>query len=466
MAPDRPEPDLSASGQDADDDHVLLSRTARLPPDPRSAAVARRLLREALAEADRAEWIESAELALGEVVANAVLHSHTAFQVRLEIRPASVHVEVQDANPILPIPRDYDVEATTGRGLALVAVLSLECGVRSLGRLGKVVWFDVGAVAEDPDGAEPRLLHPWQAFGPRPSTPDAGAEESVEVHLLGLPPLLWLAARQHHDTLMREMLLLVEKHQVPDIDVVAADQARGTISEGLALGLERLRRSAPTDGSPAFDYRGSQPWMPARIDLFVRVSRSAGATFPALQDTLDTAERLATQGRLLAFPGLPEIVEVRDWVCSQVVLQLAGVAATPWPGSAQVRFETTTRGRTSDALEWDVTVVTESLRGVAAADDANRILAVSPSLAHALGWEVDDLVGRRVVTLIPPSLREAHVAAFTRHLATGAVHVLGQSLRLPVRRKDGTEVLSDFRVERAAYVRGRTIFLAWIEPLH
>jgi PAS domain S-box-containing protein len=430
--------------------------------------VARRLLREALMEADRAEWTESAELALGEVVANAVLHGHTAFQVRLEIRLTSVHVEVQDANPILPIPRDYDVEATTGRGLALVAVLALECGVRSLGQLGKVVWFDVGPVSDDSPAAKPTLLHPWQAFGHRPSprTWDAATDESVEIHLLGLPPLLWLAARQHHDALMREMLLLAEEHDMPDVDVVAADQARGTISEGLALGLERLRRSTPTDGSAAFDYRGSQPWMPQRIDLFVRVSRAAGATVPALQDTLDTAERLATQGRLLAFPGLPEIVEVRDWVCSQVVLQLAGVAATPWAGSAQVRFETTSHGRISDALEWDATVVTESLRGVAAADDANRILAVSRPLAHALGWEVDDLVGRRVVTLIPPSLREAHVAAFTRHLATGDVHVMGQNLQLPVLRKDGTEVLSDFRVEQAAHVRGRTVFLAWIEPLH
>jgi PAS domain S-box-containing protein len=424
------------------------------------------MLREALAEADRVEWSESAELALGEVVANAVLHGHTVFQVRFEIGPTSVHVEVEDANPTLPIPRDYDLEAATGRGLALVAVLSLECGVRSLGRLGKVVWFDVGAVSEGSAGAEPSILRPWQAFGhsPTPATPDAG-DDSVEIHLLGLPPLLWLAARQHHDALMRELLLLVEEHEVPDIDVVAADHARGTISEALALGLERLRRSAPTDSSAAFDYRGSQPWMPQRIDLFIRISRAAGPTFVALQDTLDTAERLATQGRLLAFPGLPEIVEARDWVCAQVVLQLAGVAATPWPGSAQVRFETTSRGRTSDAPQWDASVVTESLRGVAAADDANRILAVSRSLAQALGWEVDDLVGRRVVTLIPPSLREAHVAAFTRHLASGEVHVLGQSLQLPVLRKDGTEVLSDFRVERAAYVRGRTVFLAWIEPL-
>ncbi len=58
-------------------------------------------------------------------------------------------------------------------------------------------------------------------------------------------------------------------------------------------------------------------------------------------------------------------------------------------------------------------------RGVVAADDANRIIAIRDPLAELPGWRPGDLVGRRVVTLIPPALREAHVAGFTRHLTTG-----------------------------------------------
>ena len=41
---------------------------------------------------------------------------------------------------------------------------------------------------------------------------------------------------------------------------------------------------------------------------------------------------------------------------------------------------------------------------------------------------------------------------------------MGQQLRLPVLRKDGTEAMSEFMVERAVHAHGRSIFLAWIEP--
>ena len=67
------------------------------------------------------------------------------------------------------------------------------------------------------------------------------------------------------------------------------------------------------------------------------------------------------------------------------------------------------------------------------------------------------------MTIIPPQLREAHVAGFTRHLATGEAHVLGVPLRLPVLRADGTEVECDYLVERADSP-GRTVYLAWITP--
>jgi len=68
------------------------------------------------------------------------------------------------------------------------------------------------------------------------------------------------------------------------------------------------------------------------------------------------------------------------------------------------------------------------------------------------------------VTLIPHRLREAHVAGFTRHLSTGASHVLDVPLTLPVLRADGTEFTADFLVQQAPNSRGRAVYLAWIEP--
>jgi PAS domain S-box-containing protein len=114
---------------------------------------------------------------------------------------------------------------------------------------------------------------------------------------------------------------------------------------------------------------------------------------------------------------------------------------------------------------WDVRVVADSARGAVAADAANRIIAVSRPLAEALGWAVEELVGRRLVTIIPPRLREAHVAGFSAHLATGEVHILGKRLQLPALRSDGTEILCRYLVEAASTLPRRPVFVAWIEPV-
>ncbi|MEX2658411.1 MAG: PAS domain S-box protein, partial [Acidimicrobiales bacterium] len=137
-----------------------------------------------------------------------------------------------------------------------------------------------------------------------------------------------------------------------------------------------------------------------------------------------------------------------------------------WPGTAQERFETDVNDRSTPvALGWDPAPVLGSERGVVAADDANRILAISEPLAALLGWEADALVGRRVVTLVPPALREAHVAGFSRHNSTGEAHILGVPLELPVLHADGSEVLCRFLVERDGTGASRPVYLAWIEPV-
>ncbi len=115
-----------------------------LSPDSRSASAARHFLRELLEAADHGTWVDSAELALSELVTNGVLHAHTDLVVRVHLREDEVEVEVRDANPARPVqPRGIDTEATTGRGLELVRALTRDCGVRTESD-GKVVWFTVG----------------------------------------------------------------------------------------------------------------------------------------------------------------------------------------------------------------------------------------------------------------------------------------------------------------------------------
>ena len=209
---------------------------------------------------------------------------------------------------------------------------------------------------------------------------------------------------------------------------------------------------------------GALPAVPATMDLRLLVRHADADAFAALQDVLDEAERLAGDDRLLVRPGLPEVVAVRDWACEQVIAQVAGSPGKPWPGADDDRFAEDVDGGTRPA-GWDDTPVREAGVGVIAVDEANRVLAVSRPLAQVLGWPVADLVGRRVVAIVPARYREAHVAGFSRHLSTGDARALGVDLELPVLRADGTELACRFLIESTPTPGGRVVYLAWITPL-
>ncbi len=445
-------------------------RRLSLPGVPASASHARRVVHDALAAAGRTEWADAATLACTEVVSNVVLHAHTDLELTVEVFDDAVRVGVRDYSPALPVQRDYSQQAMTGRGMALVAALASEHGISDVGPNGKLVWFTVtGEAAEQSDED---LLAAWddaawdvgELLGEATVDPTA---DRCTVRLLALPPLLWLAAREHHDTLVRELGLHIAQHGAADlaVDVPAADLARATVSTAVVEAVERAQRSGAARRAMPAGHPGPVHDVPEQLDLVLPVPTDAVPAFTALQQTLDAAERLATAGLLLSRPGQPEVVAVRDWVCEQVRDQCAGAPPVAWAGADQERFTVADRTAQRASVDADVAFVRDSPRGVVAADDTNRIVAVSRSVADALGWAVDDLVGRRVVTLVPQRLREAHVAGFTRHLTTGEAHVLGVPLTVPVLRADGTELTASLLVETAPTAAGRAVYLAWLEPL-
>ena len=446
-----------------------VRHTRRLPGQPASAAAARQTVRSVLRAAGRSEWIDAAELACTEVVSNVVLHAHTDLELTIEVTDELARVEVRDFSPVLPVQRDYSRHATTGRGMALVAALTAEHGIADVGPTGKTVWFTV--TGEPAAQSDDDLLAAWhdadwdlEELLEQTAVDDTGATRTVR--LLQLPPTLWLAAREHHDALVRELVLYLAQHDGPAVDVAAADRARAAVSTAVVGAVQRAQESGAARRILPVGHPSPLPDVPAPLDLELHVPPELGPAFAALQDTLDAAERLAAAGLLLVRPGLPEVIAVRDWACEQVTAQLAGVAPSPWPGADQERFalEVDRGSAQRDHPEWDVAALGDADRGVVAADQANRIIAVSRPLADALGWSDQELVGRRVVTLIPPRLREAHVAGFTRHLTTGEAHALGVPLTLPVLRADGTELLADFLIQQVPVGAGRAVYIAEITP--
>lgn len=118
------------------------SEQLSLPGDPKSSAAARRFLRRTLL-AWHVEALEAtASLLLSELITNAVLHAGTDIEVSITLGDGALGLEVADGSTRRPRLRRYDLDATTGRGLALVAAMSSAWGVTPT-LDGKVVWCEL-----------------------------------------------------------------------------------------------------------------------------------------------------------------------------------------------------------------------------------------------------------------------------------------------------------------------------------
>jgi anti-sigma regulatory factor (Ser/Thr protein kinase) len=125
----------------------------RLPPEPQSVRQAREHVRNTLEEAGRDQWVDDAALAVSELVSNVVLHAGTDCELSVSVSWDSARVSVRDFSKALPVERHYSADATTGRGLTIVAQLSADFGVDPLGHDGKVVWFVVDDSSGDAAGS-------------------------------------------------------------------------------------------------------------------------------------------------------------------------------------------------------------------------------------------------------------------------------------------------------------------------
>jgi anti-sigma regulatory factor (Ser/Thr protein kinase) len=106
---------------------------------PESVREARSFIRQAAADAGADP--DEAALLTGELAANAVVHAHTGFQVRVPIGRDAFRVEiVNDAPEMIAALREPTVES--GRGLHIVEAVALSWGTEAYAR-EKVVWFEL-----------------------------------------------------------------------------------------------------------------------------------------------------------------------------------------------------------------------------------------------------------------------------------------------------------------------------------
>ncbi|MBW3555932.1 MAG: PAS domain S-box protein [Actinobacteria bacterium] len=411
-------------------------RARRLPPEPASAGRARRFVSEVLGEWHLEVMTEVASLLVSEVVTNAVLHAGTEVTVQLRRSPEDVRVEVADGSTQSATRRHYDREASTGRGLALVEALSDDWGVDADGS-GKTVWF---AMRVDQDGpARPASARESSHAGDDGSRRPAAGER--QVLLRNVPFKLILATAQLGDSILREAALLA----------LSGDEVMGEPSRWQAPAFDMTRVLGPVEEALA---SGKEVG-----DVTFRFPVEACEAALQRLALIEEAERLTGEGLLLSLPSLPEVAAFRRWYLGEIARQLQGSEPSQWqlPETGQHRPEVV-------LADHDRAQLVAMAGAVIAADDTNHILYVSDSAGELLGWPPEELTGKRLTVIVPPELREAHLAGYTRFQVTGETGIIGVPVRVAAFRHDGTRVQVELTIDLLPRKRGAA-FVARLRPL-
>jgi PAS domain S-box-containing protein len=411
-----------------------------LPPQPASVAEARQLVRGLLIGSGREDLLDTAVLLVSELVTNALLHAATDIGVSVTLDGEGLHVGVTDGSRHLPSRREYGPTSGTGRGLRMLESMVDEWGVTQR-RDGKTVWFRLSAGEEHPSAPALADTSPPQRLRSR--------QETVPVELRNMPLLLHAAWQEHAEALLREYLLVGLESNDGDPIQMHADA-----TDAIAV-LEEYVPRPPVPMEPdrimgdAIEPRVSA----SRLEVPVPVD--SVSHFETLDRAIEAALDLSEDGLVLTPPTQPEVQAFRRWLVRQVLDQANGGTAEPWSVPKEEE----------DLLaappEWVPESVSDADHATIAADHANRILAVSRPAAELLGYDdAWELVGERIVAIVPERYRQAHVAGFTMYLLVGRRPIIDSPVLVPALRRDGTEVDVVLLVREQAVSPGRSVLLA------
>lgn len=404
-------------------------RCEELPAEPVSARKARRVVLDALSDWSLGDLCDDAALLVSEVVTNSLLHAGSAMGLTVRRLDEGVRVEVRDHSRTMPAPRNYAGDSVTGRGLDILDLTAANWGAE-LFEDGKVVWFELGT-------EQPRA---GSADGVRGGPSDA----QFTVRLIRTPVALARATFDYGDGMLRELALLSFSagEGLPAMPrVVTPDLNLGEMLQALAVASGEDRR---------------------HVDVELHLpTRSASAALERLA-LIDEADRMAHEGRLLLPAGLPEIAHCRRWMMGEIVGQASGNPPTPWSDLEEAETALPAQGISAA----DEALLGADLDWTFVADEGNRIQFAGAQAAQFLGWDPEDLAGRRVTTLVPPELREAHLVGFTRYQLTRHPVLMGQPVAVDAVHRNGSTVPVTLLLREMPARDGRLRYRARLSPGH
>jgi PAS domain S-box-containing protein len=413
----------------------------RLEPDARNVSMARRQLRGAMSEQRAEAHVDAALLALSEIVTNAFVHTGDQIVVVVWADGEGTRVEVRDTSPHMPVRRHYADAAGTGRGLKIVEEVTDRWGTRHHGT-GKTVWFEIGRV----NGDHGESGEQGGSADRRPRD-----ETSCQVTLRRVPLLMHWAWQEHAATLLREYLLYL----LDEDDTILDRHAEA--SEAMSLLHEQVPAPELPDDPDGLMAGALEPHVTAD-EVVLNIPLASVAHFATLDDLLTRATQEARADRLLGPPIQPEMEEMRQWICTEVAKQTGGqVMATPWLPRTDVRATLADQA----LLMATYAALGEAQGPLLATDEASIIVAASQAALHMLGYELaEDLLGRRILVVVPPRYHQAHIAGTTLNATNGRDTLLGVPLVVPMIRADGSEIPVSVEVRPERLDTGHRVFVA------
>jgi PAS domain S-box-containing protein len=152
---------------------------------------------------------------------------------------------------------------------------------------------------------------------------------------------------------------------------------------------------------------------------------------------------------------------MREWLCGEVLRQVEGDAPTPWEARTGVY---TALGSPTE-LQRRYAHLTETDEALLVTNTASVIVAVSPVALRLLGHrEPADLVGRRILVVVPARYHQAHIAGTTLNATNGRDKLLGVPITVPVVLADGREEPMSLVVVPRLLDDHETVFVATMTP--
>lgn len=269
--------------------------------------------------------------------------------------------------------------------------------------------------------------------------------------LLHVPLLMHRAWQEHAAELLREYLL----HVIAE-DPTAVEEHAAASEVLTCLAAQIPEPDLPTDPGALLSEATEEQVTIERLTL--ALPDSVLAHVPILESLLRTALEQSRSGALMSPPTQPEIVEMREWLCRQMLAQ-AQHDEPPVPWHADVDTDAVLADGSDLAAQYaDLAVVRTPL---IATNFDSIIVAASPAALEVLGYaDAADLLGRRVIAVVPARYHQAHIAGTTLHTTNGRDNLLRVPLTVPMVRADGTEIIVHIEVRPHRLDEDHCVFVA------